>query len=201
MVISESDDPMNPSRIRNGTKTIKKTSQAFTCALQVRRRAPNVVVPTRSASTTEPPGCCTTCCPIRPGPPREGWLSRFMSWNDSDDQASNDNSADQVAMFVLADIPGLLVNVDDDDNGAGHVILHSDAGTKVSFTVFNVGGTNGSCTVDIEVDGTWIKNWTSSDLAPQQSESTEVRGLGRYAKGWHEFLAYVNPVAGHHDHL
>ena len=128
-----------------------------------------------------------------------------MSWNDSDNQAGNDNagdqSAQQPAMFVLADIPGLLVNVDDDDNEAGHVILHSDSGTKVSFTVFNVGGTNGSCTVDIEVDGTWIKNWTSSDLAPQQSESTEVKGLGRYAKGWHEFLAYVNPGAGHHDHL
>jgi hypothetical protein len=124
-----------------------------------------------------------------------------MSYDDADNQAGNDNAAEQVAMFVLADIPGLLVNVDDDDNQARHVILHSDSGTKVSFTVFNVGTASGSCTVDLEVDGTWIKNWTSSDLQPNASESTEVRGLGRYAKGWHEFLAYVNPGAGHHDHL
>jgi hypothetical protein len=42
---------MNPRRIKNGTRMIKKTSQAFTCALQVRRCAPNVVVRTRSAAT------------------------------------------------------------------------------------------------------------------------------------------------------
>ena len=124
-----------------------------------------------------------------------------MSDDDSNNQAGDDNAAGQPAMFVLADIPGLLVNVDDEDNEAGHVNLHSDAGTKVSFTVFNVGGASGTCTVDLEVDGTWIKNWTSSDLQPNGSESTEVKGLGRYAKGWHEFLAYVNPGAGHHDHL
>ena len=124
-----------------------------------------------------------------------------MSDDDSSNQAGNDNDAGQPAMFVLADIPGLLVNVDDEDNEAGHVNLHSDSGTKVSFTVFNVGGTNGTCTVDIEVGGTWIKNWTSSDLPPNGSESTEVKGLGRYAAGWYEFLAYVNPGAGHHDHL
>jgi hypothetical protein len=124
-----------------------------------------------------------------------------MGYDDSDNQAGSDNAAEQVAMFVLADNPGLLVNVDDDDNAAGHVILHSDSGTKVSFTVFNVGNASGSCTVDLEVDGTWIKNWTSSDLQPNGSESTEVKGLGRYPRGYHEFLAYVNPGAGHHDHL
>src|SRR5688572_6170946 len=124
-----------------------------------------------------------------------------MGYDDSDNQAANDNAAERVAMFVLADNPGLLVNVDDDDNAAGHVILHSDSGTKVSFTVFNVGNASGSCTVDLEVDGTWIKNWTSSDLQPNGSESTEVKGLGRYPRGYHEFLAYVNPGAGHHDHL
>ena len=124
-----------------------------------------------------------------------------MSWEPDNQAGSDDADADQPAMFVLADIPGLLVNVDDEDNEAGHVVLHSDSGTKVSFTVFNVGGVNGSCTVDIEVDGTWVKSWTSPDLAPNASESTEVKGLGRYGKGWHEFLAYVNPGAGHHDHL
>jgi len=129
-----------------------------------------------------------------------------MSWSDSDNQAGNDNagdqSAQQAAMFVLADIPGLLVNVDDDDNAAGHVILHSDAGTKVSFTVFNVGGANGSCTVDIEVDGTWVKSWTSSYIPPGEGEATVVRGLGRYPKGSHDFTARVTPGdGGHYDHL
>ena len=74
-------------------------------------------------------------------------------------------------------------------------------GTKVTFTVFNVGGAAGTCTVDIEVDGTWVKSWTSPDIAPGGSESTDVKGLGRYSPGYHEFLAYVNPGAGHHDHL
>ena len=34
-MIIESDEAMNPSSSRNGTNTIKKTIQAFTCALQV----------------------------------------------------------------------------------------------------------------------------------------------------------------------
>jgi hypothetical protein len=124
-----------------------------------------------------------------------------MSYDDADNQAGNQDAGEQVAMFVLADNPGLLVNVDDEDNEAGHVILHSDAGTKVSFAVFNVGTATGSCTVDIEVDGTWVKNWTSADIPPNGSDSTEVKGLGRYPLGWRKFLAYVNPGAGHHDHL
>jgi CARDB len=124
-----------------------------------------------------------------------------MPYDESENQAGSDNAAEQAAAFVLADNPGLLVNVDDDDNDAGHVILHSDSGTKVSFTVFNVGSASGSCTVSLQVDGNWVKDWTSSDLQPNGSESTEVRGLGRYPKGYHDFVAYVNPSAGHHDYL
>lgn len=125
-----------------------------------------------------------------------------MGYDDSDNQAGNDNAAEQAAAFVLGDNPGLLVNVDDDDNDAGHVILHSDSGTKVSFVVFNVGTAPGSCTVGLQVDGTLVKEWTSSELQPNNgSESTEVRGLGRHPKGGHEFVAYVNPSAGHHDYL
>ena len=123
-----------------------------------------------------------------------------MGYDDSYNQAGNDNTAEPVAMFVLGDIPGLSVNVDDEDNEHNRSNLHSDAGTMVSFTVFNVGTAAGSCTVDIEVDGTWIKRWDSSDLLPKGSESAVVKGLGRYAKGWHEFLAYVNPGAGYDDH-
>ncbi len=121
-------------------------------------------------------------------------------WTNDNTDGANEGS-EPVAMFVLGDNPGLLVNVDDEDNEAGHVILHSDSGTKVSFVVFNVGTAAGSCTVDIEVNNTWVKNWTSSDLQPGWSESVEVKGLGRYSAGWYEYLAYVNPGAGYADHL
>jgi hypothetical protein len=121
-------------------------------------------------------------------------------WAIEDTEPTGDE-AEPTAMFVLGDNPGLLVNVDDEDNDAGHAILHSDSGTKVSFVVFNVGTAAGSCVVDIEVNNTWIKNWTSSDLQPGGSESVEVKGLGRYSAGWYEFLVYVNPGAGYADHL
>jgi hypothetical protein len=124
-----------------------------------------------------------------------------MGYDDSDNQAGNENVAEQTAMFVLGDNPGLSVDVDDDDNDANHGILHSNSGTKVKFTVFNVGTASGSATVSLQVDGNWVKDWTSSDIPPNGSESTEVRGLGRYPKGSHEFVAYVNPSAGHHDYL
>ena len=104
-------------------------------------------------------------------------------------------------MFVLFDNPGLLVNVDDEDNPNNHVILHSDAGTKVSFSVYNAGDGPGTCTVDIEINRQWVTTWTSSVLAPGASEAPEVKGLGRYPAGWYEFLVYVNPGAGHNDHL
>lgn len=116
----------------------------------------------------------------------------------SDDYAQ---TAEPAAAFVLGDNPGLSVDVDDEDNAAGHAILHSDSGTMVTFTVFNVGNAAGACTVDIEVDGTVIKSWTSYEIPADQSESTSVKGLGRYAKGPHEFVAYVTPSAGHHDRL
>lgn len=120
---------------------------------------------------------------------------------DQDTDSGDDAAAEPVAMFVLGDNPGLLVNVDDEDNEAGHVVLHSDSGTKVSFVVFNVGTAAGSCTVDIEVNNSWVKTWTSQDIQPGGSDSTEVKGLGRYPAGWYEFLAYVNPGAGYADHL
>jgi hypothetical protein len=123
-----------------------------------------------------------------------------MSYDASDNQADTDNPAEQVAMFVLGDNPGLSVNVDDDDNDANHGVLVSDSGTMVSFTVFNVGTASGVATVSLEVDGNWVKDWTSSDIGPKGSESTEVRGLGRYPKGSHEFVAYVNPSAGYEDY-
>jgi hypothetical protein len=118
-----------------------------------------------------------------------------------EEQAGGDAAPEQAAAFALADNPGLSVDVDEDDNEANHAILHSDSGTKVGFTVFNVGTASGACEVHIEVDGTWVKSWTSPDIQPGASEWTEVKGLGRYPKGGHEFVAYVSPGAGHHESL
>lgn len=100
-----------------------------------------------------------------------------------------------MAAFALADNPGLSVNVDDEDNEAGHAILHSDSGIMVSFTVFNVGNAAGSCTVELAVDNELVETWTSYDIQPQGSESAEVKGLGRYPAGWYDFVATVKPAA------
>ena len=124
-----------------------------------------------------------------------------MSYDSGEYQAGQEQAAQPFAAFSLADNPGLSVDPDDDDNPAGHAVLHSDAGIKVGFTVFNMGTAAGQATVDIYVDGTWVKNWTSSDIQPGLSEWTEVRGLGRYPKGGHDFEVFVSPGAGHHESL
>jgi hypothetical protein len=123
-----------------------------------------------------------------------------MGYDDSDNQAA-DPTVEQIAKFAMSDTPGLSVDVDPDDNDAGHAILHSDSGTMVTFTVWNVGTASGSCTVNLQVDGNTIKEWTSSDIQPNSSESAEVRGMGRYEKGSHEFVARVSPDAGHHEYV
>jgi hypothetical protein len=124
-----------------------------------------------------------------------------MSYENAEYQAGQEQAAEAAAAFALADNPGLSVDPDDDDNEAGHATLHSDAGTMVGFTVFNVGTAAGQATVDIYVDGTWVKNWTSSDIQPGASEWTALKGIGRYPKGGHDFEAYVTPAAGHHESL
>jgi hypothetical protein len=124
-----------------------------------------------------------------------------MGYDDSDNQAADPNAPEPVAMFALSDTPGLSVDVDPDDNEAGHAILHSNSGTMVTFTVWNVGSAAGTCTVSLQVDGNSVKEWTSSEIQPNTSESTEVRGMGRYEKGSHEFVARVSPGAGHNETL
>ena len=105
------------------------------------------------------------------------------------------------AMFAFDDA-GLLVSPDDSDNPDSHVVPHHDAGTKVSFAVWNVGAAAGQCRVGIEVDNNFVTEWVSGDVQPGSSESPpEVRGLGRYDTGEHEFLAYLNPGAGTKDHV
>jgi hypothetical protein len=115
--------------------------------------------------------------------------------SDYDDQtqwAGGDQPAAE-PLFALADNPGLSVSVDEDDNEAGHAVLHVESGVKVAFTVLNASTAVGSCTVDIYVDGDWAKSWSSSDMGQGGSESVELRGLGRFSDGYHEFAAYVTP--------
>src|SRR5262245_30976563 len=112
-----------------------------------------------------------------------------MSYENAEYQAGQE----QVAQFALGDDPGLSVDPDEDDNAGNHGILHSESGTMVGFTVFNVGTVAGQATVDIYVDGEWKKSWTSSDIPAGRSESTFVKGIGRYPKGGHDFAAYVTP--------
>ncbi len=121
---------------------------------------------------------------------------------DYDDQTQY-AGADQAPelLFALADNPGLSVSVDDDDNDAGHAVLHVESGVKVAFTVLNASKAVGSCTVDIYVDGDWAKSWSSSDMGEGGSESAEVRGLGRFADGYREFTAYVTPGLQGRDNL
>src|SRR5262245_38991703 len=94
-------------------------------------------------------------------------------WETAD--AAPDGGAPPQAMFVLGDVPGLSVDVDEDDNPNNHAVLTSDAGIQVSFTVFNVGSASGACTVDLAIDGSVVTTWNSSDIAPNGAESAVVK--------------------------
>ena len=95
---------------------------------------------------------------------------------------------------------GLVVDVDDQDNAAGHVggNLFSDAGTKVSFSVGNVGSAEGAADVTVSVDGGQVQTWTSGSLSPGASQTPDgdgfVHGCGRLAAGDHTFSATVGPT-------
>jgi hypothetical protein len=119
----------------------------------------------------------------------------------AESETGEESQETAVATFEF-DGQGLLVSPDDTDNPDGHVVPHHDAGIKVSFAVWNVGGEVGQARVGIDVDGSYVTEWTSEDVAPGTSASPpEVTGIGRYASGEHEFLAYVNPGSGSNDHV
>ena len=103
----------------------------------------------------------------------------------------------QTAAFVLDDAT-LRVDVDDQDNPSGHVTPHSDAGTKVNFSVLNVGTGSGAATVVISVDQQHVQTWTSADIPPRGVGSPDggyLHGCGRHASGPHAFAATVTPGA------
>ena len=121
---------------------------------------------------------------------------------DPQDPQASGSGTQAKAMFVF-DVQGLLVSPDDNDNPGNDPLPVESAGTEVSFTVWNVGTSDGSCQVDIEVDGTWVKNWVSPGVVKHGDSASPpiVDGLGRYPKGRHVFRAYVTPGAGHDDDI
>jgi hypothetical protein len=98
-------------------------------------------------------------------------------------------------------VQGLLVDVDDQDNPSGHTggsNLFDDAGTKVSFTIGNLGTADGAADVIVSVDGTQVQTWTSPVVPHGQIAQPDgdgfVHGCGRFAAGSHTFTATVGPT-------
>jgi hypothetical protein len=110
--------------------------------------------------------------------------------------AGGDTGADQATAAFAFDTNGVLVSPDDTDNPDNHVVLHHDAGTKVSFVVWNVGQAAGAATVTVYVDDQEVQSWTSGSIAPGTSGGPDdgyVRGCGRYPAGRHVFRVVVTP--------
>jgi hypothetical protein len=97
----------------------------------------------------------------------------------------------------IFDTNGLWVSPDEIDNPDNHAVLHHDAGTQVSFIVWNIGKGNGPATITISVDDTDVQTWVSGDVAPNQSAGIDgdgfVHGCGRHPAGTHVFRARVTP--------
>ena len=100
------------------------------------------------------------------------------------------------AEFIF-DTNGLWVDPDSDDNPDNHAVLHHDAGTQVSFIVWNAGHVKGSATVTIYVDDVEVQTWVSGEVEPRQSAGIDgdgfVHGCGRHPHGRHVFRADVHP--------
>jgi hypothetical protein len=110
--------------------------------------------------------------------------------------AGADAGAQATAEFIF-DTNGLWVEPDSTDNPDNHVVLHHDAGTQVSFLLWNVGNGKGSATVTIYVDDQQVQTWTSGEVGPQQSAGIDgdgfVHGCGRHPTGSHVFRSIVSP--------
>jgi hypothetical protein len=102
------------------------------------------------------------------------------------------------AMFELTG-GGLGVMPDPEDNDAGHVAPHHESGTRISFSVVNVGDLGGNAEVGVELDEVFNQSWTSDFLDPGQQQAGFV-SLGRLAEGDRNVLVFVNPGSGQADH-
>jgi hypothetical protein len=100
-----------------------------------------------------------------------------------------------VAEFAF-DTNGVLVSPDDTDNPDHHVVPHHEAGTQVSFSVWNVGAGPGAATVTVYVDDVEVQTWTSDEIQPGWSAAPDdgfVHGCGRHPEGRHTFRVVVSP--------
>jgi hypothetical protein len=113
-------------------------------------------------------------------------------------QGDGGTGQDQATAEFIFDTNGIWVDPDDTDNPDNHAVLHHDAGTQLSFIVWNVGAGNGSPEVDIYVDDQIVATWrTTTEVPPNQSIGPDgdgfVHGLGRHPAGRHVFRATVAP--------
>jgi hypothetical protein len=108
-----------------------------------------------------------------------------------------DGGHEQPSAEFIFDTNGVWVEPDSTDNPDNHVVLHHDAGTQVSFLVWNVGPGQGAATVTVSVDDQEVQTWTSGEVAPNQSAGIDgdgfVHGCGRYPAGRHVFRVVVTP--------
>jgi hypothetical protein len=84
--------------------------------------------------------------------------------------------------------------------GGALSVIPGSSETEISFELFNVGDEAGYAEVGVEVDGTYITTWTSSEIYPQYGDTPKF-SVGYVAPGDHEALVYVNPGSGENDHL
>jgi len=119
-------------------------------------------------------------------------------WDGNDWQpvhAGEGGRAQPTAEFAF-DTNGVWVDPDDTDNPENHAILHHEAGTQVSFLVWNLGQGTGIATVTVYVDDQEVQTWTSGEVPPGDSATPDqgfVYGCGRYAAGRHVFRVLVTP--------
>jgi hypothetical protein len=112
------------------------------------------------------------------------------------DGGGQGGDAGQATAEFAFDNNGVLVSPDDLDNPDNHVVLHHDAGTKVSFAIWNMGQAAGTATVTVYVDDQEVQTWTSGSIAPGTSGGPDdgyIHGCGRYPAGQHVFRVVVTP--------
>ncbi len=93
---------------------------------------------------------------------------------------------------------GIGIMPDPADNPDRHDVPDHNAGVQISEEVANVGDANGVATIGVEVDNTFVTNWTSDPLDPGQSQALSV-SLGRFPAGPHTILVFLNPGSGKKD--
>ena len=107
-----------------------------------------------------------------------------------------DGGQEQGSAAFGFDTTGVLVSPDETDNPDNHVVLHHDAGTQVSFVVWNLGTQPDVATVTVYVDDVEVQTWTSGTTPPGGAAGPDdgyVHGCGRHPEGRHVFRVLVTP--------